>query len=142
MKDPKLSVDEDASDFVRHWLLAARAEEPPPDLVHKIERALGLGTDTRKATPPGPGVPRDQIALINGARTALAVGSPALALALLERHRILHPDGMLRPEALAMHIEAIDQTGDHARARALALAFLAEHPDSPLAQRVAQLGRE
>jgi hypothetical protein len=49
---------------------------------------------------------------------------------------------MLRPEALAMRIEAIDRGGDHARARALARAFLAEYPSSPLAQRVAQLGRE
>jgi hypothetical protein len=40
-----------------------------------------------------------------------------------------------------VRIEAIDRSGDHARARALARAFLAEYPKSPLAGRVAQLGR-
>jgi DNA-directed RNA polymerase specialized sigma24 family protein len=36
-------------------------------------------------------------------------------------------------------IEAIDRGGDHARARALARAFLADYPKSPLAQRIAHL---
>jgi hypothetical protein len=221
MKDPKLFVHEGASEFERRWLSAARAEEPPADVVRKIERALGLGTaalvipatakastaaakgglsalriaglsalgmggavglvlllsrpatpppvverppapeiapaaatgagavqppvapaaDTEKATAPGPGALRDEIALIDGARNALAGGAPAQALALLERYRARHPHGMLLPEALAMRIEAIDRSGDHARARTLARAFLAEYPNSPLAQRVAQLGR-
>jgi hypothetical protein len=227
MKDPKLFVHEGASDFEKRWLSAARVEEPPPDVVRKIETALGLGAvgvvasasaanaatsaakgglsalriaglsalgvggavglvlllssrsatpppaaerppvtetapvapagtgaaqpaapvgiepaaDTEKAPAPGPGTLRDEIALIDGARRALAAGSPAQALSLLERYRARHPHGTLLPEALAMRIEAIDRTGDHARARALARAFLAEHPNSPLAQRVAQLGR-
>jgi len=228
MKDPKLFVHEGASDFEKRWLSAARVEEPPPDVVRKIETALGLGAvgvvvsapaakaatsaargglsalriaglsalgvggavglvlllssrsaapppaperplapettpiapagigaaqpaappaiapaaDTEQATAPGPGTLRDEIALIDGARRALAAGSPAQALSLLDRYRARHPHGTLLPEALAMRIEAIDRSGDHARARALARAFLAEHPNSPLAQRVAQLGRE
>jgi len=230
MKDPKLFVHEGASGFEKRWLSAARVEEPPPDVVRKIETALGLGAvgvvasastanaatsaakgglsalriaglsalgvggavglvlllssrsaapppaaerppvpesapvapagagagaalpaappaiapaaDTEKAAAPGPGTLRDEIALIDGARQALAAGSPAQALSLLERYRTRHPHGTLLPEALAMRIEAIDRSGDHARARALARAFLAEHPNSPLAQRVAQLGRE
>ena len=83
---------------------------------------------------------RDEIALIDGARAALAAGSPGEALSLLERYRARHPHGMLLPEALAMRIEAIDRGGEHARARALARAFLAEYPNSPLAQRVAHIG--
>ena len=46
---------------------------------------------------------------------------------------------MLLPEALAMRIEAIDRSGDHERARALARSFVAEHPQSPLAPRLARL---
>ena len=65
---------------------------------------------------------------------------PSKALSLLERYRARHPHGMLLPEALAMRIEAIDRGGEHARARALARAFLTEYPNSPLAQRVAHLG--
>ena len=93
-----------------------------------------------KRPSSGTGALRDEIALIDGARAALAAGSPVQALSLLERYRARHPHGMLLPEALAMRIEAIDRGGEHARARALARAFLAEYPNSPLAQRVARLG--
>ena len=210
MKDPK------PSDFERRWLSAARAEEPPPHMVRKIERALGItggarvlpakrrlnalriaglsalavggavvlllllsrpaaptpvaerpmvseqppvaptgsgrlevvtpppappAVESQKTAAPGPGTLHDEIALLDRARAALAAGSPAQARSMLERYRTRYPHGMLLPEALAMRIEAIDRSGDHARARTLALAFLAEYPKSPLAGRVAQLGR-
>lgn len=77
---------------------------------------------------------RDEIALIDGARTALGAGAPTQALSLLDRYRARHPHGVLLPEALAMRIEAIDRTGDHGLAR----AFLANYPRSPLAQRIAR----
>jgi hypothetical protein len=217
MRDPKLPIDEGPSDLERRWLSAARAEEPPPEVVLRIERALGLGTGAapipappanasggltkgglsalriaglsalgvggtvglvlllsrpapptverdrpiapesaparapagvapplgappvERAAAPGTGALRDEIALIDGARAALAAGAPAQALSLLDRYRARHPQGLLLPEALAMRIEAIDRRGEHARARALARTFLAEYPTSPLAQRVAQL---
>jgi hypothetical protein len=223
MKDPKLYVEAGASDFERRWLSAARAEEPPAEVVSRIERALGLGagaapvvpataeaanapqaagvakgglsalriaglsalgvggavglvlllsrpappTSAPERTPapesaeapnaatiapptapepgadrgpaPPTGMLRDEIALIDGARAALAAGSPAQALALLERYRTRHPRGMLLPEALALRIEAMHRSGEHARARELARAYLAEYPRSPLARRVAQL---
>ncbi|HMF41159.1 MAG TPA: hypothetical protein VKQ32_10705 [Polyangia bacterium] len=211
MKDPKLLGDEGATDFERRWLSAARAEEPPPEVVSRIERALGIGagavpasvpadntatatvakgglsalriaglsalgaggvvglalllsrpapapppvvappraveTAPAVATPPvqapaaAASVLRDEIALIDGARAALAAGSPAQALTLLKVYLERHPHGTLLPEALAMRVEAIDRTGDHARARALARAFLADYPNSPLAQRLGRLGR-
>jgi len=228
MKDPKLLVSEGASDFERRWLSAARAEEPPAEVVNRIERALGIGVAAVATTPavatatsataatakgglsalriaglsalgvggavglvllltrpspprpslsadqpppvvetapapvgaaaaiapaveapardkpsstPAAGALRDEITLIDGARAALSAGSPGQALALLERYRARHPRGMLLPEALAMRIEAIDRSGDHARAHALARAFLADYPHSPLAQRVAHIAR-
>ena len=109
--------------------IAAPAIAPAPD---------APAADRRP--PSGTGALRDEIALIDGARAALAAGSPGEALSLLERYRARHPHGMLLPEALAMRIEAIDRGGEHARARALARAFLAEYPNSPLAQRVAHIG--
>jgi len=227
MKDPKSILGGDATDFEQRWLAAARAEEPPPEVVLRIERALGLATGApaipaapAKATtgataataaakgglsalriagfsvlgvggaiglvlllsrsaphapvadrPPAPeiaapanppmaapppplpapsvergraaapaaGTLHDEITLIDRARAALAAGSPAQALSLLERYRARHPHGMLLPEALAMRVEAIDRAGDHDRARALARAFLAQYPNSPLAQRVAHI---
>jgi len=213
----------DPTEFEQRWLSAARAEEPPPEVVARIERALGVGAAvapppapakgaataakpglsglkivalsalgvggavglvlllSRPSSPPpvvapaavepppvidhaataheprgpvpptssalpaerpaaeGTGALRDEIALIDGARAALAAGSSNQALSLLERYRARHPHGMLLPEALAMRIEAIDRGGDHARARSLASAFLAQYPHSPLAQRVAHI---
>jgi hypothetical protein len=85
------------------------------------------------------GALHDEIALIDGARIALAAGSPARALGLLQRHDARYPHGALAPEALAVRIEALDKSGQRARARVLALAFLADHPDSPLAERIARL---
>ena len=38
-----------------------------------------------------------------------------------------------------MRIEAIDRSGEHERARVLARSFIAENPNSPLAQRLARL---
>jgi len=218
MKDPKPMFEGGGTELERRWLSEARAEEPPPEVVRRIESALGIAPGpavmpatprveavasagkgasgvvvaslaalgvggaiglvlllTRAAPPPaqdatvtpenaaavtaaqparGPsqdvpgesapaapavGALRDETSLIDGARAALAAGSPAEALALLDRYRARHPRGMLLPEALAMRIEAIDRSGDHARARALARSFIAEHPQSPLAPRLARL---
>jgi len=215
MKDPKPMFEGGGTELERRWLSEARTEEPPPEVVRRIERALGIAPGpavapaaprveaaasagkgalvaslaalgvggaiglvlllTRAAPPPahdakltpesaaaptvapatgGPshrasddvapaalatGALRDEISLIDGARAALAAGSPAEALALLDRYRARHPRGMLLPEALAMRIEAIDRSGDHQRARALARSFIAEHPHSPLAPRLARL---
>ncbi|HEY7371938.1 MAG TPA: hypothetical protein VIF57_07140, partial [Polyangia bacterium] len=100
--------------------------------------APGSGADEGAAAAPVTGGMRDEIALIDGARAALGAGAPARALSLLDRYRARHPRGVLLPEALAMRVEAIDRTGDHRRARALARAFLADYPQSPLAQRVAR----
>jgi len=215
MKDPKPMFEGGGTELERRWLSEARAEEPPPEVVRRIESALGIApgaavtpaaprveavasagkgasgavvaslaalgvggaiglvlllsrgappaTDDAKVTPeniaapavaaapsrdvpgeiapaaPATGALRDEISLIDGARAALAAGSPAEALSLLERYRARHPRGMLLPEALAMRIEAIDRSGDHQRARALARSFIAEHPQSPLAPRLARL---
>jgi hypothetical protein len=218
MKDPKLLVSEGATAFERRWLSAARAEEPPPEVVSQIERALGIGAGAvpapappdhtaattaakgglsalriaglsalgatgvvglvmllpRPAPAPAPAVApppvvettavpapatagpaaagdatpsattgalRDEITLIDGARAALAAGSPAQAQSRLKLYLERHPHGTLLPEALAMRVEAIDRGGDHARARALAREFLAAYPNSPLAQRLRRLGR-
>src|SRR5262245_56156751 len=50
--DPALLASEGASDFERRWLTAARAEEPPPAVVARIEQALGLGAGVAASPPP------------------------------------------------------------------------------------------
>ena len=48
MKDPKPMFRGGGSEMERRWLSEARAEEPPPEVVRRIERALGIA--------PGPAV--------------------------------------------------------------------------------------
>jgi hypothetical protein len=82
---------------------------------------------------------RDQIALIDAARAAVKAGASDRALALLRRYETSYRDGAFQPEALALRIEALDQDGRHAEARALARDFLARYPRSPVADRVARV---
>ena len=94
----------------------------------------------RRAAPPAPAADlRDQIALIDAARTAVKAGANDRALALLRRYDANYPAGAFRPEALALRVEALDAGGHRAEARALARDFLARYPHSPVADRVARI---
>jgi len=84
---------------------------------------------------------RDQIALIDAARTAVKTGLTERALVLLHRYEVSYPAGAFRPEALALRIEALGEGGRGAEAKALAREFLARYPQSPLADRVARAAR-
>jgi hypothetical protein len=82
---------------------------------------------------------RDQIALIDAARTALSSGAGRRALEILRRYQDGYPAGSFRPEAAALKVEALVKLGREAEARALAERFVAEHRGSLLAERVAKL---
>jgi len=69
-------------------------------------------------------------------------GDAAQALRALDDFARAFPDGALAPEAAALKIDALMQLGDpasRATAGRLALAFLRDHPRSPLAARVRAL---
>jgi hypothetical protein len=83
----------------------------------------------------------EQIALIDGARTALRAGEGDRALESLRRYHDKYPAGSFHPEAAALRIEALAKLGRTSEARALADRFIAEHRGSPLADRVARLTR-
>jgi TolA-binding protein len=124
-------------------VVAPRVEEAPspadtasaPALVEKRAEKVH-----RRATPPAPAADlRDQIALIDAARTAVKAGATDRALALLRRYEANYPGGAFRPEALALRVEALEAGGHGAEARALAREFLARYPQSPVADRVARI---
>ena len=99
-------------------------------------------TRRRPAPAPAPaGDLRDQIALIDAARTAVKAGATERALVLLRRYETSYPGGAFRPEALALRIEALAEGGRAAEARPLAREFLARYPQSPLSDRVARAAR-
>ena len=57
----------------------------------------------------------------------------------MNRYDSSYRAGTFRPEATALRIEALDHLGRTAQARTLAQRFLAAHPESPLADRVARV---
>ena len=130
---------------------APQAEEAPiasiasPERVAASERRVERARKRAVVTPVVPVSDlRDQIALIDAARTAVKAGnagSTDRALVLLRRYETSYPSGAFRPEALALRIEALAAGGRGAEARTLAREFLARYPQSPLADRVARVAR-
>ena len=112
---------------------AARAFErpasiPAPARAHHHALAAAIPSELRA-----------EIALVDAARSAVSTGADDRALVLLNRYDTSYRAGTFRPEAAALRIEALDHLGRTAQARTLAQRFIAAHPDSPLADRVARV---
>jgi hypothetical protein len=80
-----------------------------------------------------------EIDLLNAARMALSAGDRPRALELLERFETQFPEGVLRPEAAILRLEALVASGDRPAAARVARAFLASNPLSPYAPRIQRL---
>lgn len=86
--------------------------------------------------PPSPSPPtlEAELAVLDRAREELGAGQVDAALASLDRYDALR--GVhLALEARVLRIQALAARGERARAAALARELVAEHPDSPLAER-------
>jgi hypothetical protein len=79
---------------------------------------------------------REEIQWLDQVRTAMRAAAPERALERLGRYDQRFPHGVFRQEATVLRIEALRQQGDRTRAAKLARQFLAQHPESPHAQRV------
>lgn len=77
-----------------------------------------------------------ELALLDAASRATSAGDTALAQRLLERYDRQHERGSLRLEAAALRVEALAAAGRTAEAAARARALVAQHPQSPIAQRM------
>lgn len=89
--------------------------------------------------PAAQGSLADEVAQLQKAKLALKGGSPAEALSELGTYAQRFPRPMLGAEATVLRIEALSQSGDSARAKALAEGFLAKNPNSPYASRLRSL---
>ena len=76
------------------------------------------------------------MALIASAQGAIQRGDFATALAKLDEHQRTFPRGVLSEERTAARVVALCGAGRQGEARSLGAAFLARHPNSPLAPRV------
>jgi hypothetical protein len=126
--------------------------EPPPSVATSppvpVPAQIAPETESRLRTPLS--LPRnrptaarsdlrEQIALIDSARAAIAANAGQRALEALRRYQNKYPAGSFRPEAAALQIEALVKLGRRAEARALAERFTSEHGAGPLADRVARI---
>lgn len=80
-----------------------------------------------------------EVAALDAARAALAIGAGQRALRQIERYRVEFPDGELAADAEAVAIEALAAEGEHGALAAAARRFLARHPRDPHAARVREL---
>ena len=106
--------------------------------------AAAMATAAAAGSEETPSLARE-VALVQGARAALARGEANEALRTLDVHDREFPNGTLRPESRVLRIEALVRAGGErnvAQANALGDVFLAEHRSGPQARRVrAVLGR-
>jgi hypothetical protein len=82
---------------------------------------------------------RDEIAVVDSARSALSAGDAPRALEVLRHYEAKYASGSFRPEATAIRIEALVKLGRRNEARSLATKFVAEQRGTLLAKRVAEL---
>ncbi|MDF3066372.1 MAG: hypothetical protein K0R38_1973 [Polyangiaceae bacterium] len=73
----------------------------------------------------------EQILLIEAARAGVAGRDAKSALTALDSYTAKFPRGAFGQEAAVLRIRALDQSGDSARATALAKSFVARFPNSP-----------
>lgn len=94
---------------------------------------------TTATTPAAAKSLRDELALVEAARSALAKSEPGECLHTLDVHDHRYGDGILADEVAAMRIEALIARGERERALVLGNAFLAAKPASPYALRIQSL---
>ncbi|MBX3213286.1 MAG: hypothetical protein KF850_14720 [Labilithrix sp.] len=113
---------------------AAVALPPPRVRSHAAASAEPVAAATARASD-APSL-EDELAAVDQARAAFVGRDPTLALARVESYRRRFPVGRFMDEADALEIQALVSLARSDEARVKAARFLAEHPDSPYAQRV------
>jgi len=108
---------------------AARSRKPP---VPVSRTSTGPGAESLLAR---------EVAALDAARTALAVGANASALRQIERYHREFPQGELSADADVVAIEALAAEGQSAATKRAASRFLHQHPRDPHAARIRELAR-
>jgi TolA-binding protein len=123
---------------------ASRAEQeaapPANETTLPFPRNAPLGT-TERSTPPADerNSLREELALLERARRALAAGRSDEARSVLKRHREEFPSGVLVEEADVLRIEVLLARGETTLAEQAGRDFIDAHPASPHAPRVRDL---
>jgi hypothetical protein len=110
--------------------VASPAPAPKTDEAHPLP--AGSGDAPAGAKPSSDEALARERALVQRARTALSQGQPARALEAIEQHAAESPDGRLREDREALHVQALASAGRAKEARAALEAFRTHFPKSML----------
>jgi hypothetical protein len=106
----------------------------------RLHKPLSLASRTNKSSPAESLLARE-VAALDAARTALAVGANASALRQIEQYHRDFPAGELSADADVVAIEALAAEGDVTAIKRAARRFLQQHPRDPHVARIRELGR-
>jgi hypothetical protein len=118
---------------------SARIKTPPSALKTSASgpgNVAGASSSSAAQVPENASTLAAEAAMIDRARRALAAGSPARSVELLDRYDRESPTHALAPDAQALRVQAEKARGNDAAARKLAEEFLASHPNDPHSERV------
>ena len=96
-----------------------------------VQRAAPARPSKTESSATAGGDLSEQIRLIEAARAGVASNDAKTALAALNSYSSKFPRGSFGQEATVLRIRALDQSGDSARATAMAKSFVARFPNSP-----------
>jgi TolA-binding protein len=124
---------------------AARLEGPAAVQPEDLPKAAPAASSSNKPAPQAPrgnggGDLSAERAVLDVARTALGRGDAAHALASTEEHAKRFPRGALSEEREAIAVQALAQSGKPSEARARALRFKKDYPESILLPAVLAAG--
>jgi hypothetical protein len=114
-------------------------DDPPPSPAAVVPpSSVVTASAPRARVLPGARPPAslaEELALLENARAALAAGSSADALALLDRYDDALHGTKLRAEATILRIQVLAASGRSSEASRMAETFLKDNPGSPLVDR-------
>jgi hypothetical protein len=129
--------------------VAATPKVVPPTNANGNAPAAEAPTLSVDALPVAPAEPahaasaadmlREEIAQIDKVRSAMRQGAPGQALTELDTYRTRFPRGVLQQESVVLRIQALQASGNTAQATALGQSFMAHHPNSPHAEKIAHI---
>jgi hypothetical protein len=122
---------------------AARAVQTPPSAVAGSKAPSAVVSPGLPAASAGsfgddsgarPGL-FEELRLIEAARASVGRSSPGSALAVLDAYDKAYPGGQFQPEAMALRVQALSQSGNQSAARALLRELERRYPQHPLLAR-------
>jgi hypothetical protein len=122
---------------------AAPASTPPaPGHGARPRKSSGASLSSRASqTSAAESLLAREVAALDAARTALAVGASASALRQIERYHRDFPQGELSADADVVAIEALAAEGERAATKRAARRFLRQYPRDPHVAHIRELAR-